>query len=242
MPSLTESGKKDKNEFVPVWQQEVRDEKGRRRLHGAFTGGFSAGYFNTVGSKEGWAPSTFKSSRQNKTSFQQNVEDFMDEEDLDERKQAQGQRIKTAEAYDPLMGNSSQQVAPSKFESLIKPSSERIGEKLLTRMGWRQGQGIGPRISWAARKAQAEKLGYPLDKKDIDDDEERKKHLWPPLDQPLVLFKQKNDNEGLGFARRDRLDAKYQSTQTAIKERQQAKKYPVGGKGNVFILILDQEN
>jgi hypothetical protein len=29
------------------------DEKGRRRFHGAFTGGFSAGYFNTVGSKEG---------------------------------------------------------------------------------------------------------------------------------------------------------------------------------------------
>ena len=32
---------------------QVRDDKGRRRLHGAFTGGFSAGYFNTVGSKEG---------------------------------------------------------------------------------------------------------------------------------------------------------------------------------------------
>ena len=33
--------------------KQVRDEQGRRRLHGAFTGGFSAGYFNTVGSKEG---------------------------------------------------------------------------------------------------------------------------------------------------------------------------------------------
>jgi Protein of unknown function (DUF1604) len=32
---------------------QVRDEQGRRRLHGAFTGGFSAGYYNTVGSKEG---------------------------------------------------------------------------------------------------------------------------------------------------------------------------------------------
>lgn len=31
--------------------QEVTDEQGRRRFHGAFTGGFSAGYFNTVGSK-----------------------------------------------------------------------------------------------------------------------------------------------------------------------------------------------
>jgi G patch domain-containing protein 1 len=29
--------------FVPVWKQTVTDERGRRRLHGAFTGGFSAG-------------------------------------------------------------------------------------------------------------------------------------------------------------------------------------------------------
>lgn len=32
---------------------QVRDDQGRRRFHGAFTGGYSAGYFNTVGSKEG---------------------------------------------------------------------------------------------------------------------------------------------------------------------------------------------
>ena len=34
-------------------EQYVTDDKGRRRFHGAFTGGFSAGYFNTVGSEEG---------------------------------------------------------------------------------------------------------------------------------------------------------------------------------------------
>lgn len=38
--------KKDKEHYVT-------DEQGRRRFHGAFTGGFSAGYYNTVGSKEG---------------------------------------------------------------------------------------------------------------------------------------------------------------------------------------------
>lgn len=36
---------------LPVHQQEVRDAQGRQRLHGAFTGGFSAGFFNTVGSE-----------------------------------------------------------------------------------------------------------------------------------------------------------------------------------------------
>lgn len=39
---------------IPVQDQTVKDEKGRyKRFHGAFTGGFSAGYFNTVGTKEG---------------------------------------------------------------------------------------------------------------------------------------------------------------------------------------------
>lgn len=55
LPSLA-STSKDSNEFVPLWEQTVTDEQGRRRLHGAFTGGFSAGYFNTVGSKEGQSP------------------------------------------------------------------------------------------------------------------------------------------------------------------------------------------
>jgi G patch domain-containing protein 1 len=47
------AGTSDSGQFIPVWKQEARDEQGRRRFHGAFTGGFSAGYYNTVGSKEG---------------------------------------------------------------------------------------------------------------------------------------------------------------------------------------------
>ncbi len=35
---------RDDGSYVPVWKQEVTDERGRKRLHGAFTGGFSAGY------------------------------------------------------------------------------------------------------------------------------------------------------------------------------------------------------
>jgi hypothetical protein len=56
-PETTEkdrrAGRSDAGQFVPLWKQEAVDEKGRRRFHGAFTGGFSAGYYNTVGSKEG---------------------------------------------------------------------------------------------------------------------------------------------------------------------------------------------
>ena len=40
---LPEEGERDDGSYLPLWKQEVRDEKGRRRLHGAFTGGWSAG-------------------------------------------------------------------------------------------------------------------------------------------------------------------------------------------------------
>ena len=116
--------------------QEVTDAEGRRRFHGAFTGGWSAGYFNTgglagglicwhlvaascwvqvesgwlkwaggvgartalislpaplhplplqaVGSKEGWQPSEFRSSRGARAAVQQSVEQFLDEDELEE--------------------------------------------------------------------------------------------------------------------------------------------------------------
>lgn len=38
---------------ISLHEQTVRDSQGRLRFHGAFTGGFSAGYFNTVGSEAG---------------------------------------------------------------------------------------------------------------------------------------------------------------------------------------------
>lgn len=49
---------------VPLQEQTVKDAKGRyQRFHGAFTGGFSAGYFNTVGTKEGEIRDTSLSAR-----------------------------------------------------------------------------------------------------------------------------------------------------------------------------------
>ena len=38
-----DSNQQEDGSYVPLWKQEVVDERGRKRLHGAFTGGFSAG-------------------------------------------------------------------------------------------------------------------------------------------------------------------------------------------------------
>lgn len=70
-----------KKKPITIEDQYAKDEHGRRRFHGAFTGGFSAGFCNTVGSLEGWQPSTFKSSRGSRAeSKSQSVFDFMDAE------------------------------------------------------------------------------------------------------------------------------------------------------------------
>lgn len=70
---------------VSIQDQVAVDEQGRRRFHGAFTGGFSAGYFNSVGTRDGWQPQQFKSSRKKRfEGISQRPEDFMDEEDTGE--------------------------------------------------------------------------------------------------------------------------------------------------------------
>ena len=51
---------------ISVEEQIVTDRNGKRRFHGAFTGGFSAGFFNTVDTPQGFVPSHFKSSRRGK--------------------------------------------------------------------------------------------------------------------------------------------------------------------------------
>ena len=71
--------------FAEVRSGVVTDARGQQRLHGAFTGGFSAGYFNSVGSIKGFTPAGFVSSRtQRATAAAPRPEDYMDDEDRSE--------------------------------------------------------------------------------------------------------------------------------------------------------------
>ncbi|KAG6908902.1 hypothetical protein DXG01_002880 [Tephrocybe rancida] len=209
LPPLEKS--KDTGEFVPLWKQDVRDEKGRRRLHGAFTGGFSAGYFNTVGSKEGWAPATFVSSRGDRAKQKAaRPEDFMDEEDLQELKDNR-KLVDTADEMDFTGGSKSgvdepekDSIASALESSLLPPPSDSAGARILKKMGWRLGQGIGPRISLRKRKFQDMQLSFggrvSSDLANIpDDDEEASKHTYAPRDTPILLVERKDNSHGLGY-------------------------------------------
>lgn len=91
-----------KRKPISVEDQIATDAHGRRRFHGAFTGGFSAGFFNTVGSLEGWTPSEFKSTRADKANkLIQKPQDFMDDEDIGEYGIAP-QTIKATKEYSTI--------------------------------------------------------------------------------------------------------------------------------------------
>ncbi|KAI4233560.1 MAG: hypothetical protein LQ349_004329 [Xanthoria aureola] len=192
---------RDDGSYVPVWKQEVTDEQGRKRLHGAFTGGFSAGYFNTVGSKEGWTPSTFVSSRASKKKdqpvTQQKPEDFMDEEDIADAEEAK--KLQTAESFAGF-GTSADYVRRNDVVmDIMKTTGETMGVKLLKKMGWREGQGIGPKVRRSAK----------LDEKDDpggNGDSSQEMHLFAPEDSKTITLTRKTDRKGLGFAGEGRLD------------------------------------
>lgn len=74
-------------------------------------------------------------------------------------------------------------------------------------MGWRLGQGIGPRLSLKQRKLQdaqayeaATGAKYSGNTLNIaDDDEEASKHTYAPRDTPVLAVKRKDNTHGLGY-------------------------------------------
>ncbi|KAM7283926.1 G patch domain-containing protein 1 [Ixodes scapularis] len=200
----------------------VRDAQGRRRFHGAFTGGFSAGFYNTVGTKEGWTPATFKSSKSNKSdNVPLQPEDFMDEEDLGEfgiapRKiQVKEDFVDFAEQKKRVREPPRMNVGPipgsPPLKNLFKPVSQSIGVKLLNCMGWRQGQGIGPRLTRKDKKQKEQNsarvygCALPPSAESSDEEDERAElHLFAPSDIDNIIYAPKNNLHGIGYVALDK--------------------------------------
>ncbi|KAI4335834.1 hypothetical protein L6164_014441 [Bauhinia variegata] len=214
---------------LPSWKQEVRDEEGRRRFHGAFTGGFSAGYYNTVGSKEGWAPQSFTSSRKNRAEAKkQSILNFLDE---DEKEELEGRFLGTSSQFDTFgftsaeiarkQAEKEQQQRPSIIpgpapDEIVLPATESVGVKLLLKMGWRHGRSIKDSIANtlhdARREARRAFLAFSSDdpKVQLTDSEPIKGDRENVFDQPandvqsskstpVYVLNPKQDLYGLGF-------------------------------------------
>lgn len=153
---------------INIEDQIVTDSNGKRRFHGAFTGGFSAGFWNTVGSLEGWRPTEFKSTRTEKAdSKRQRPEDFMDDEDLGEFGFAP-QRIQTTDEFTVAPSTSSEKQPSNKrkfekpsdgpipgipvLQQLLRAPRENVAIRILKLVGWKEGQGIGARQTRCEKK------------------------------------------------------------------------------------------
>ncbi|XP_078431106.1 SWAP (Suppressor-of-White-APricot)/surp domain-containing protein [Wolffia australiana] len=207
---------------LPVWKQEVTDEEGRRRFHGAFTGGFSAGYYNTVGSKEGWTPQTFTSSRKNRAEVKkQSVYSFLDD---DEKVEMGGHGLETSSQFDTFgftaaevarkQAEKDQKMRPSAIpgpvpDEIVLPAANSIGVKLLMKMGWRHGHSIKNSHSGKlydarreARKAFLALTGNNGTSDVVEDDPGAVKSVdifEIHKDTPVFVLEPKKDLHGLGF-------------------------------------------
>ena len=111
----------------------------------------------------------------------------MDEEDLAEREESQ--QLETQGTFAGLGSKSGDGTSKGMFSDMFKTTGETMGVKLLQRMGWRQGQGVGAKVK---RRAQGDKTGEA--------------HLFAPENTRMITFSKKTDKKGLGFAGESSLD------------------------------------
>ena len=107
----------------------------------------------------------------------------MDEEDLADA--AEAQKVQTSQAFAGL--GSGQYAGAGGLMGLLRAEGDTMGLKLLRRMGWRDGQGIGPKIRRSAR--------LDAEQKNPDIAET---HLFAPDNAEMIRFIRKNDRKGLG--------------------------------------------
>ena len=197
-----------------------------------FTGGFSAGYFNTVGSKEGWKPSQHKNQ-------EQKLEDFMDEEDHANWGGTTGLRDdyrKSIPATRSISDNNTIDDEKCRstslpLKSIIDISHETVGPKLLKRLGWREsGTAIVP-----------DDDGQRENKKQEDDDTlvnltqihlSRRRLRQIQLQSSIELPLPKLDQCGLGFEPYANAPEFHRYKQNRLQQAQDRSMY--NAEGNVY--------
>jgi G patch domain-containing protein 1 len=95
---------------------------------------------------------------------------------------------------------------------MLPPVNESVGAALLKKMGWRPGQGIGPRLTYEQLKRHSEQDGSPLP---AVEDLEATKHTYAPRDTKMVSVSRKDDFHGLGYIPVTGLHSEKRATNTS---------------------------
>lgn len=121
----------------------------------------------------------------------------MDDEDIADA--AEAQRVQTAEGFAGLGSTQDDAARRGAFIDLFRTEGETIGVKLLKKMGWKEGQGVGPKVRRKARLEGAEGSQNTSDTL----------HLFAPENTHMIRFVRKNDHKGLGFDGETKLSTEY---------------------------------
>ena len=107
----------------------------------------------------------------------------MDEEDI--READESRTVNTSNEFAGF-GTEHDPDRQAGLSDLFKPSGDTMGVKLLKRMGWKEGQGIGPKVK---RRANIDEEGGTSEEM----------HLFAPDDPPMISFSTKSNYKGLGY-------------------------------------------
>jgi len=172
--------------------------RGQKRLYGAFTGGFSAGYDNTAGSAYGWQPSTDKTRKQS-------VEDFLDDDELEEYNKT----VLAAKAKYDTFGLGARERAQRDLETaedgarslmlvpsvMVAPVAQGTGVRLLLRMGWRHGKGV----QYDNAQVITQLMDHAKSMRDLDGLEDGVRRSLKVNDAKVLRMRPKMDSFGLGY-------------------------------------------
>lgn len=133
----------------------------------------------------------------------------MDEDDI--RENEESKRLQTADDFAGFGSTESDPNLRGGWMDLFKVGGETMGTKLLKKMGWREGQGIGPKVR---RKAV---LGN-----EDDQGSNNETHLFAPENPRLISFTRKTDHKGLGFQGEERLHSTEKSGQDSADQDEES--------------------
>lgn len=118
----------------------------------------------------------------------------MDEEDLADAQESE--KLQTSHAFAGLGATDADLGRSGGLAGLLHVQGETMGTKLLKRMGWKEGQGVGPKIR---RKAE---LGMAINPSTEGAGDT---YLFAPENAPMIQLVRKTDRKGLGFEGESRL-------------------------------------
>jgi G patch domain-containing protein 1 len=120
----------------------------------------------------------------------QKPEDFMDEEDL--RELEESRTLSTSDSFAGFGSTAEDGMRRQGLMDILRVTDDSVGVRLLKKMGWKEGQGIGP---WVRRKANLSSTAESSDET----------HLFAPNDSQMMSFARKTGHHGLGFIEKGRL-------------------------------------